>query len=142
MFNQLTAAEVVGAIGVTMRGAARSEGDLSEFERDQLMSAYSATRHLAVELETYPAELDRFRAAVADLLADPPGAWRAAERADLIDRLSATGDVAGLGGLMSDLLATLRGDDSEPARVLRMRLRALLRRLADREVELLADALG
>ena len=61
MFNQLTPSEVVTAIGATLRGAARGEGQASDFGRDQLMSAYSATRHLRVELVEYPPVWSAFR---------------------------------------------------------------------------------
>src|ERR1700733_3505882 len=65
MFNQLPPAEVVAAIGATLRTAARNEGEPSAFERDQLMSAYSATRHLAAELAGYEPVLRDFTEQVA-----------------------------------------------------------------------------
>jgi len=141
MFNQLTAAEVVSAIGVTLRGAARSEQAASDFERDQLMSAYSATRHLAVELDAYPAELERFTTSVAELLVSADRPDSGALGAD-IARLGETGDTPALGAVIADLLTSLRADSSEAALLLSARLRALLRRLADCEVDLLADALS
>jgi hypothetical protein len=141
MFNQLTAAEVVGAIGVTLRGAARSEQAASDFERDQLMSAYSATRHLAVELDAYPAELKRFTTAATELLVSADRQDSGAVGAE-IARLGETGDTAALGAVIADLLTSLRVDSSEAASLLSARLRALLRGLADREVDLLADALS
>jgi hypothetical protein len=64
MFNQLPATDAIAAIGRTARDAARAEGALSEFDRGQLLSAYSATRHLAVEVTAYEEALRRFAAAV------------------------------------------------------------------------------
>src|SRR6202042_1663594 len=95
MFNQLTAAEVVSAIGTTLRGAARSDEQASDFERDQLMSAYSATRHLSVELATYPPELARFRGALSELLGRHPGVTGESRRR--ADAVIAAGGIAELG---------------------------------------------
>ena len=53
MFNPLTPSEMVTAIGLAARTAARGEGELDEFDRGQLMSAYSATRHLAIEIDRF-----------------------------------------------------------------------------------------
>lgn len=142
MFNQLTAAEVVTAIGSTLRTAARHDGQTSDFGRDQLMSAYSATRHLAVELSSYEPELRAFTAAVARSV-------RAAEIPELHDdlaavavRLDASPEAPALGAEISDLLRALREHPSENTEALRAEIHVHLRVLADREVDLLADALG
>src|SRR5436190_23574443 len=110
MFNQLTPADIVRAIGVTVRGAARGGAATSDFERDQLMSAYSATRHLAVELSSYEPVLREFATATA-------GRVRVADLgledvADRFDRAPASG---ALGDAVSELLDRLRGDESAPA---------------------------
>ena len=47
------------------RPRGRAEGEPTEFERGQLMSAYSATRHLAVELDHFGPERERLRHEVA-----------------------------------------------------------------------------
>ena len=57
MFNPLTPSEMVSAIGLAARATARSESELDDFDRGQLMSAYSATRHLAIEIASFSAEL-------------------------------------------------------------------------------------
>lgn len=144
MFNQLTAPEVVTAIGETSRAIAReAEGELSDFERDQLMSAYSATRHLTVELTSYGPELRRFNEALAAVLADDEsssGAREAVER--LQQALRDDGSVASVGDALCDVLAVWRQDDSSSTRERHARVQVLLRELADREVELLAEGLG
>lgn len=144
MFNPLTPAEVVTAIGVTARDAARSEAPAGEFERAQLLSAYSATRHLAAELVRYPAVFERFRLAVAERLRSAEVGEEAL--ADVVARTAATVEgetsVTAVGEAVSELLVELRARPSDPAARLRADLQGLLRSLADREVELLADALA
>lgn len=138
MFNQLTAAQVVTAIGATARATARSEkGELSDFERDQLMSAYSATRHLAVELEAYPAAFERFSSALGERLADAD-----APGVDGVRKALREGGRPQIGDALSEALAQWREAESETTRELRADVQRLLRDLADREVDLLADALG
>ena len=57
MFNPLTPSEMVAAIGMAARTTARGDGELDEFDRGQLMSAYSATRHLAIEIYSFSDQL-------------------------------------------------------------------------------------
>jgi hypothetical protein len=142
MFNQLSPAEVTTAIGATLRAAARSDGQASEFERDQLMSAYSATRHLAVELATFEPELRSFTTQVTrQLRADEiPGLERDLGR--LSERLEGAGSVSDVGEAICVLFESLDRAPSPAANALRSRVHVLLRALADREVDLLADALG
>lgn len=130
MFNQLTPAEIVTAIGQVLRRAGRRGGPAGDFDRDQLLSAYSASRHLAVELAAFEAELRVF---TGELAAIAPST--AAE-------LSGELDPRRVGAVVGDLLAELRGRDDDEARRQREAVHALLRRLADREVELLAEGLG
>jgi hypothetical protein len=142
MFNQLTPAEVVTAIGATVRSSARSEGEASAFERDQLMSAYSATRHLAVELAAFAPELHRFTQTVAGQarFAEAPAIRE--ELNGLADRLDVATDAGTIGAAVCELFELLRRDGSPPARALRREVHVHLRSLADTEVDLLADALG
>jgi len=128
----MTPAEVVAGIGKVARAAARSEGSLSEFDHDQLLSAYSATRHLAVELSAYQAELRRFAAELAKI-APPPWAERLLEGEPSSESL---------GLVVSELLGSVRADESPAARELQARVRSLVRGLADREVDLLAEGLS
>jgi hypothetical protein len=141
MFNQLTPADTVRAIGATTQRIARG-GEMSEFDRDQLMSTYSATRHLAVELSSYEPELRRFRQGLAELVRDARLEDRGGELAATADRLDEAIDAAAVGGAVCDLLDRLRADDSPQAEALRTEVHASLRLLADTEVDLLADALG
>src|SRR4051812_41362354 len=138
MFNPMTPSEVVLAVGKAARAATRgNEGD-SEFARGQLLSAYSISRHLSIEIESYGPEL---RAFAADL-----SAW-AREFGDgdpiraLGGQLDDAGHTAELAEATCRLLERLRTDQTEAAADLRAKVRSRLRRLADREVELLAAAI-
>ena len=132
MFNPLTPAEMVSAVGRAARAAAHAPGGTADFTRSQLMSAYSATRHLAVEMTTSDAELRTFRNEVA----------ASVRRADLEGRLSGhvaaieeATDAREVGSAICELLDVLRDEE------LRVRVHTLVARLVDREVDLLADGL-
>ncbi len=142
MFNQLTPAEMVTAIGATLRAAARSPGEASAFERDQLMSAYSATRHLAAELAGYEPVLRDFTEQVSARLRVHGIPERDAEIARLTGRLECAVSPAELGAAICELFELLDGLSSSAAASLRADVHVHLRSLADREVDLLADALG
>ena len=143
MFNSLTPSEVVTAIGAAARRAARADEPAGDFERDQLMSAYSATRHLAGELATYGPEWDHFRATVAGRLsAAAAGPDLAGRLRDAATELEHERGTAAVGAILADLLADLR-DSADPAAAgVRADVHALLRELAGREVDLLAEALA
>lgn len=135
MFNPMTPADVVRAVGQAARAAARGQDADSDFARGQLLSAYSISRHLAVEIESYGPELRAFAADVAGWTrdfgeSDPIGA--------LGTQVERAKGVSELGVATCLLLERLRVSDSEAAADLRDRVRARLRRLADREVDLLA----
>jgi hypothetical protein len=142
VFNQLTPAEVVTAIGVTARGAARHQGELSDFGRDQLMSVYSATRHLTAELATYEPTLTEFTASVARSLRACPDPELRAALSPHAERIEVAGDAATLGTEVGDLLTALRAYESDGAAALLTETHTHLRSLADREVDLVADGLG
>lgn len=122
MFNPLSPPEMISAIGRAAREAARSEGALSEFERGQLKSGYSASRHLAVEIAAFPSERARFRSAVQALVPE----------AEIPE------DEPGLARFVSELLQSCRDLDQADTR---RALQRLLRDLCDREVALLAAAI-
>jgi len=122
MFNPLSASEMITAVGRAAREAAGAEGPLSEFERGQLKSGYSATRHLAIEVSAFPAERARFRSAVQAL----------APRAAIPE------DEPGLATCVADLLQTCRTQSQPDTRAA---IQRLLRQFCDREVELLAAAI-
>jgi hypothetical protein len=143
MFNSLTPAEVVTAIGLAARRAARADEPAGDFERDQLMSAYSATRHLAGELASYGPEWERFRTAIAQRLsaatAGPQLAGRLRAAATEVEREDGA---AAVGATLAELLADLRRSDDPASAGVRADVHALLRELAGREVDLLAEALA
>jgi hypothetical protein len=123
MFNAMSTAEVVVAMGRVLSDAARTEGTRDDYQRGQLLSAYSVARHLAAETTAAAELLAWFREAVAVELDD----GRAAA-------VRATSDPDRLGELVADTLAELRLRPEPDAIVLRDRLRAVLRELTDREV--------
>lgn len=140
MITPLTPAEMVVAIGQTARAAARAGEPLSEFQRSQLMSAYSGSRHLSVELAAFPAEIEAFCGALATTLeTDPP--TELPELAAVAAQLRETTDPRHAGEVVSALLNLLRAHPSPATAALRSRVQDALRDLCDREVELLADAL-
>jgi hypothetical protein len=141
VFNQLTPAETVTAIGATIRMAARRDEPASAFDRDQLMSAYSATRHLAAELAGYELPLVQFTAAVAASIRACPDPNLRGDLLSRADRVAASRDVAMLGHEIGEMLAALGCSSSDAATALQRELHGHLRSLAGREVDLLADAL-
>jgi hypothetical protein len=133
MFNPLSSSEVVLAVGRAARDAARNDEPASEFSRGQLMSAYSASRHLGVELASFGAELRAFSDEVA-------AAIRSAGNGALLplaDQLAAASSPDRIGELVCGVLEELDDDQAE----LRTTIQSALRRLSDREVELLADVI-
>jgi len=142
VFSPLTPAEVVTAVGRAARDAARSDEPASEFSRGQLMSAFSVSRHLGVEIATFGPELRSFADTVADALRASSGALACGDalRATA-GELADAADAHRIGNLVAGALDDLRADASPAATELRARLHAALRGLADREVELLADVI-
>jgi hypothetical protein len=136
MFNPLTPAEVTTAMGRAARDAARSDDPADAFVRAQLLSVYSASRHLGVELTAFEPELRGFAAAVADAVsAAGPGDDRWAA---IAAELAATAEAREMGDLVCRLLDALRADAGQQAAGLRGVVRARLAELAGREVDLLA----
>ena len=119
MFNPMTPAELISAMGRTTRDVARSDDPGDPFVRSQLLSVYSASRHIAVELEAFGPELRAFGEAVGLDGADPQT----------------------LGDEVCRLLETLRADPSPEASDQLAAVRGALVALVDREVDLLADAI-
>src|SRR5437879_12106590 len=112
----MTTSEVVSAVGRAARDAARSGGEDSEFSRGQLMSAYSASRHLSVELCRFPAELDTFAESVADELARAREVSRADDLTALAAELNQASDAPRIGNLVAAALELVR-DAPAPATV-------------------------
>lgn len=142
MLNPLTPAEVVTAVGQAAREAARSEEPNSVFARGQLLSAYSATRHLAVELSLFGPEVAALASQVARTVSKSAEATDSAVALLALAALIAqTPDAQRLGDPVCELLDELREDASPQAAVLRAELQGTLARLADREVDLLAEVI-
>jgi hypothetical protein len=142
MFNPLTPAQTVTAIGRTARTAARTETALDEWGRGQLKSAFSASRHLAIELESFPDELRSCcehvsAAASAAVQASSPCPQREA-LASLAARVERAGDAPAAGAALAELLELCRGHRHAPWPELRREVQSALRTLCEREVALLA----
>jgi hypothetical protein len=137
----MTATDMVIAFGRATREAARGAEPSSDFSRGQLMSVFSATRHLAVELSEFPPELRSFTEVVAPDLRAAGELAGVEQLVSLGTELAASTDAQQIGDLLSAALEQLRGDQSASAVALRARVHGALRRLSDREVELLADAI-
>jgi CHASE3 domain sensor protein len=137
----MTPSEVVTAIGQAARAAARGDGPATDFSRGQLLSAFSASRHLTVELASYPAELRPFAVDVAQGLMRPDALETRAELEALAAELDRAVDAARIGDLVSAALDLVRKDQNPSARAIRAHIHSALRALSDREVELLADAI-
>ena len=142
MFNPLTPAEVVAAIGSTARGIARSDETLSAYARGQLLSAYSCSRHVSVEIERYGAEIGEFAKNVSRRTREAaPELSRGDDVALICAELERTTDARAAGDLISALMEHLRSDAAPAATELRARIQSGLRALAVREVELLAEVI-
>jgi hypothetical protein len=143
MFNPLTPSEMVAAIGIAARTTARGDGQLDEFDRGQLMSAYSASRHLAIEIESFGNELSARCVAIADAV-DEACAGDSDARADAgslgspATRLRASPDARAAGDAIAELLDLCR---ERGLVALRGEIRTQLRALCDAEVRLLADGI-
>jgi hypothetical protein len=127
---------------VAARDAARGEGLTSEYSRGQLLSAYSSSRHLTVELESYEAEVRNYAGEVSAWIRAAAPALSESDRAAAVAaELEQTRDARAAGNLTSDLLHQLRDDRGDAARQLRDRIHARLRVLAEREVAALAEVI-
>lgn len=137
MFNPLTPAELGTAMGRAARDAARNADPGSPFVRAQLLSVYSASRHLGVELSDFEPALLAFTGTVAQA-ARAGVAGADSELQALAAELGETRDPRRAGDLVCRLLDRVRSDASTAGVELRAAVRAALVTLVDREVELLA----
>jgi hypothetical protein len=136
VFNPLSAPEITIAVGRVLKQAASTEDVRDEYQRSQLLSAYSITRHLAAEQADGGALPRWFRERLAGELrsaaeAEPP-------LGDIEARAAAieTCDEGELGAHIRDLLVALRR--SQAAGALLESVHRLLREACDRELEILA----
>ena len=142
MWNPLTPAEVVAAMGGPARAAAHAGEELGEWQRSQLLSVYSATRHLAAELAGVQPHVAEVAAALAGVLRAAPHDLAAAPRlTELAARLDDTADPRAMAELACLALDLVRADPSPAAREVRAAVRAELARAVRLEVAVLADAI-
>jgi hypothetical protein len=139
VFNPLSASEITLGVGQVLKQAASAEDPQDDYQRSQLLSAYSITRHLAAEQAAGDTLLVWFRQRLSAELrgasaANPPPLANLEARAELI---GACRDGAELGRQVSELLLALRQSGNE-ARSLIEAVHGLLRELCDREVAALA----
>lgn len=132
---------MVTAVGRAARDAARADDAASEFSRGQLMSAFSASRHLSVELAQFPPEVHAFAAAVSLELEGAESVSRAGELSAIARELASATDSDRVGDLVAAALDLIRDDPAPAARSLRTSLHRALRALSDREVALLAETI-
>jgi hypothetical protein len=142
MFNPVTPAQLVLALGRAARDAATGGEMLSEFDRTQLFTAYTAARHLSAEIEGYEPEIRCFGHDVAALIRPVLPQLRSRKpMADLLSKMEGVSDPRTAGDLTSAMLELLREDASEAAPALRRKIQSRLRELSEREIEILAGIL-
>jgi hypothetical protein len=132
VFNSLRTDQLIAGIGASARAAATATGPADEYARGQLLSAYSVSRLLAAEVRAEAGLLAWLRTELLEALAGS-GAAAAVPTAA---RIEDAADAIEIGGALVDLLAELRESGEDP--VLRSRIHAILREMADRELAALA----
>ncbi|MCW2993092.1 MAG: hypothetical protein JWQ18_587 [Conexibacter sp.] len=145
MFNPIEPADMVVAIGRAARSAARSaDGTQTAFDQAQLLSAYSASRHIAAELTRYGPPLEAFREAILAQLRQAiaegaPGVAGREELADVETALANGHAAIEVGAAVATLLEILRRADAPWCASLQTTVRQQLRALAEAEVDALAS---
>jgi hypothetical protein len=120
VFNALRSDELLVGVGRMLRMAAASEGPLEDFQRSQLLSAYSVTRLLAAEQRAQAILLEATRADLLAAVGEDAG-------------IAAAADGPALGAAVAARLADMAPDDPARAAVHRA-----LRTMVDAEVSALA----
>ncbi len=142
MFNPLTPAELVRAVGTTARDLGRSEDPGAEFSRAQMLSAYSACRHIAVEMEHFGPEVTEFIRDIIAIVEEHSECRKIVDgMASEAQQRCSVGDVRIAGDMTCRLLETLRSTESEDNLMLVKRIQKRLAQLIDCEVELMSDAI-
>jgi hypothetical protein len=129
VFNALTSEELLVGVGRVLRMAAGATGPLEDYQRSQILSAYSVTRLLAAETATSDELLLWLRSELDAVFDDDPRELLLEARAQVKAARSGTE----VGDALVDLLAGLPREDPRRAGVHRV-----LRELIDREVAALA----
>jgi hypothetical protein len=130
VFNALRSDELLVGIGHVLRATADAGGPLEDFERTQLLSAFSVSRLLAAEQRAGADLLTWLREALLAALPDDGDAMTSAAR----ERVAGAGDGVAVGEAIGDLLAELPAADPR-----RTAVRGVLREMTDREVAALAQ---
>jgi hypothetical protein len=134
MFNAISTPDLIAGMGRTMRAAAGAEGEADEYARSQLLSAYSISRLLAAEVRAEAELLAWLRGELLAALAEADGA-EASAADSARGRIEEAADSGAVGDALVDLLAELRQLPDSP---LRVRVHAVLREMATRELAALA----
>lgn len=133
MFNALSSEQLLIGVGGMLRAAADADGPLEDYERSQMLSAYSVTRLLAAEQAAAFELLAWTRDALDGALdGDSRGPVVTARR-----RLAAVHTGTEVGDVLTDLLAALPREDAT-----RSRVHGVLREMIDREIAALAAPVG
>ena len=133
VFNALRSDELLVGIGHVLRATADARGPLEDFERTQLLSAFSVSKLLAAEQRAAGELLSWLRGERLAALPHDGDPTTAAVR----ERVSGAGDGVAVGEAIGDLLAALPADDPRRAAV-----RRVVREMTDREVAALAQPPG
>ncbi|MCW3010032.1 MAG: hypothetical protein JWO90_436 [Solirubrobacterales bacterium] len=133
MFNALRSEQLLVGVGRMLRAAADADGRLEDYERSQVLSAYSVTRLLAAEQAAARELLEWTRAALDRALAGDERAEAQTAR----DQFVAAVDGTELGDALVELLAALPREDPT-----RTRVHGVLREMIDRELSALAAPVG
>lgn len=139
MFTPLTPAQMITAIGATARQAARRQEPPDDFSQGQLKAAYSAARHLAIELEAFGPALGDFsvRISAATQRAGAAAGDDAAALDALAARLARTRDATHAGEAVCELLELCRAHPGAAWAELRSEVHRALAMPCDSEVDAL-----
>lgn len=130
MFNALTSEELLVGVGRVLRMTAAASGPLEDYQRSQILSAYSVTRLLAAESAGEVELLAWLRASLEGALA---GDDASPEVVGARERIATALTGVAIGEALADLLAALPRDDRR-----RPPLHRVLREMTDRELAAMA----
>ena len=134
VFNGLTSQEMLLAIGRVLRATADIEGPLDDYQRSQLLSAYSVSRLLAAEDGARAALL----ASLRSKLGNASRVFDDARLSEAVGHVASCRDAAEAGQIISTLLEELPRDAAHSK--MRDAVHGVLREIVDLEVAALAAA--
>ncbi len=142
MWNPLSPSEVIAAMGGPVRDAARGEEPLDDWESGQLLSVYSATRHLAAEVGAVEPHIGELTGDLAAALRSSTDETELAARlSQLAELLEGVDDSRQAAEIACQALDLVRVDGSTSAEHVRAEIHVALARAVELEVRLLADAI-